>query len=575
MCDDIRLLEDSLIDKIAAGEVVSRPASVVKELVENSLDAGADRIDVEISNGGLGSIVVIDNGKGMTRSNAQLCTSRHATSKLSRFEELAELQSFGFRGEALAAIVSVSRWAIQTRRTDDPVGTRISSEGSRPAAVADIGCAPGTRIEIAELFFNVPARLQFLKSTTTENSHIAEVVMNAALANPQVHFRLVRDGRLIRDYQRHNDHLSRASSILRESTMLPFRVKHEEVSIEAALAPPERARSNSSGLRILVNRRPVKDRGLAHALAFAYGSVMPPGRYPFGALFIEVPAAEIDVNVHPQKTEIRFAKPRRILDIVSRSLSKELAKSNWLNIARHSNEGAANASQRPPGFYPAMAQHLSEGILSLNQKQTSYGSPNLDSQSQSLGFFAQLRFIAQLKNMYILCEGQDALYILDQHAADERIRFAKLHKAFTEGSVTKQRLLFPERVTLDPKRMAYALEHHEALESLGIESRAIADDALLIDEVPAQLAHLSVELLINDALSEITHTAQRSFSDRMDTVLATMACHASRSAGDAMSAHECKALLSALDEVSDFQGHCHHDQPIAHTLAFSDIVIHS
>ena len=310
----IHVLPDDLANQIAAGEVVERPASVVKELVENSFDAGARRVSIDIETGGVALVRVADDGHGMAREDAELAVLRHATSKIASIDDLQRIESFGFRGEALPSIASVSRFALRTRRHEDTEGTEIRVDGGGPFALAPAGCAAGTTMEVRDLFFNVPARRKFLRATSTESAHVTEVAMAAALAQPAVTVILSRDGRVAREWLRAPSREERARGAIPDEVLAPARGERGPLGVEAFLSRPERARTGATALWIFVNGRHVRDRALARAIAQAYGSVLEPGRYPVGVAYLDLPHDLVDVNVHPQKAEVRFADGRAVAD---------------------------------------------------------------------------------------------------------------------------------------------------------------------------------------------------------------------------------------------------------------------
>src|SRR5580700_2672736 len=321
----IQLLPGDLASQIAAGEVVERPASVVKELVENALDASATRVKVEIERGGVTLLRVSDDGVGMDPDDAVLSLERHATSKIRSKEDLFSLTTFGFRGEALPSIASVARLRLVTRPRGADEGTEVVVEGGAVPLRRPAGAADGTTVEVADLFFNVPARRKFLKSTGTEAAHVTETVLLAALARPDVSLFLVRDGRVAREWLRVAGRAERAAQAFADERLAACVGGRGPMRIEAYLAPPERARAGAVGLHLLVNGRPVRDRAMARAVAQAYGSVLESGRYPVGIVYVEIPPADVDVNVHPQKAEVRFADGRALFDAMTRELHGALA----------------------------------------------------------------------------------------------------------------------------------------------------------------------------------------------------------------------------------------------------------
>lgn len=350
----IRLLDNALVDQIAAGEVVERPASVVKELLDNAIDAGATTVRVDISEGGRDRIRVSDDGQGMDREDAALCVRRHATSKLARFEDFRRLRTMGFRGEALASIASVSRFRLTTRQRDAVAGTEVWIEGGAEPRIRDIGAPPGTTVDVQDLFFNVPARRKFLKARQTESHHVAEACLRAALAFPALRLVLTSNGRRVREYLPATDRLVRAHTVFSDQSLTEIRGAHDGVEIVAALGPPARARSGARHLYLFVNDRPVVDRGLARAIAFAYGDALDLGRYPAGAFFLTLPLDQVDVNAHPQKTEVRFAQASRVYDAVTRVVAKSLGTRSWGGGIRGSVAAPeAGPAGRGAGFWDA------------------------------------------------------------------------------------------------------------------------------------------------------------------------------------------------------------------------------
>jgi DNA mismatch repair protein MutL len=323
----IAVLPSALADQIAAGEVVERPASVVRELLDNALDAGALRVVVETVGGGVEEVRVTDDGCGMPPDDAVMAFRRHATSKLRTAEELFALSTLGFRGEALPSIASVARVALTTRTRDAEAGTRVEVHGGGAPRSAPAGCAVGTTVEVRDLFYNVPARRKFLRTQGTESAHVLDVVLRVALARPDLHLELRRDGRAARTFLPSRDRAERARDALEEDVLLPIEGVREGVEVEALLAPPARARNGAAALHLFVNGRPVRDRQLARAVAFAYGDALPPGRFPLGVVHLTVDPAEVDVNVHPQKAEVRLGRAREVAAALTRVLAAGLGTS--------------------------------------------------------------------------------------------------------------------------------------------------------------------------------------------------------------------------------------------------------
>src|SRR5450755_1494312 len=348
----IVVLSPAFASQIAAGEVVERPASAVKELIENALDAGAQRVDVEIEGGGVTRLCVSDDGSGMSAENARLSVERHATSKLVAIADLNDMRSFGFRGEALPSIASVSRFALRTRSGHADAGVEVSIEGGAAPVLRPTGMAVGTRVDVRDLFFNVPARRKFLRSTGTESGHVTEVVEAAALTRPEVTFTLARDGRTVREFLRASGRAERVAQVSQGEELTRCEGTRGPLQIEAFLSRPEHARSGAGGLRLFVNGRTVRDRAIAVTIAQAYGSVLERGRYPRGVVYLDLPPEFLDVNVHPQKAEVRFADSRATSDALYGMLSRALAGAFSLPTPNRSawskpKQGAPTGSAQP------------------------------------------------------------------------------------------------------------------------------------------------------------------------------------------------------------------------------------
>jgi DNA mismatch repair protein MutL len=572
----IRRLSSDLANQIAAGEVVERPASVVKELIENALDAEATRIRVEIEQGGLVLVRVSDDGVGMDGEDAMLSLERHATSKIASKDDLGRLRTFGFRGEALPSIASVAKLRLLTRSRGSPEGTEVIIEGGGLAQVRPAGAAEGTCVEARDLFFNVPARRKFLKTTGTEAAHVSEVTLLAALARPEVSFFLVRDGRTAREWLRAASRRERAAQAIDGERLEMCIGERGPMRLEAHLAAPERARAGAVALHLLVNGRPVRDRQLARAVAQAYGSVLEPGRYPVGVVYVDVPSEQVDVNVHPQKSEVRFADTRALLDAVTRELHQSLSHAFSLPTL-----GASRASPTDPWrLAPTQTPNReSSPPSSLGDRQTLPSPSSLAELPQPAAddglfrgnrFYASLEFLAQVRATFLVCCGSDGLYVLDQHAAAERVTFDRLRRAFGSRSMAMQRLLLPEVIELSPTEMALVEERAGDIAALGLEMRAVGPNAVAVHAVPMLLGRAAPARIVRDAVAELARVARRPLGDAADLVLATMACHGSIRAGDAVSREEALALLRALDDV-DFGGHCPHGRPVVTRIGFDEL----
>ncbi len=633
----IARLSSDVANQIAAGEVVERPASIAKELIENALDAGAKRVDVAVELGGLALVEVADDGTGMDATDAVLALERHATSKLHALGDLAGIVTFGFRGEALPSIASVSKLTLVTRDAASDAALSVELNGGGEPKVEEASRAVGTTVSVRALFWNVPARRKFLKSISAEAAAVGEVVLVAALGRPDVAFHFLRDGKTARKHVTVRSLGERVRDVLGDDTLAPLEAERGALRLRAWLSAPERARSGATGLFCFVNGRPVRDRHLSRAIQQAYGSVLEPGRYPTGALFIEVPTADVDVNVHPQKAEVRFADGRALDEAVARALHLPLAgafnlpvggplfrrgpgpeslgtrapatAASPLNSWTFSPEPAAPAALADAGADPWGLAHTHEATVDAYRDAQANGDdvqrPTLDAADlasaeaphtartnpprasdvrdpppavavhgelfpETKGFYASLRYVGQVRRMFLLCEATDGLYVLDQHAAAERVTFDRLRKAYAARAIPTQRLLLSTVFSATPAEVAAAEVLDESALPLGIELGPHGPAAIAVRAVPAMLARANPEVLARDLLAEWMLEAQRPFADRVDMVFATMACHGSLRAGDTVTDGEARALLDSLDAL-DFGGHCPHGRPVVTRLSFSEL----
>ncbi len=601
---EIRVLPPELIDQIAAGEVVERPASVVKELLENALDAGATQITVDIEGGGKRRIRVVDNGYGMDASQAELALVRHATSKLRSVEQLFGISTMGFRGEALASIASVSRMTLTTRARGGDMGAmQLRVEGGIVVEKEHVGAPQGTAIEVSNLFFNVPARCKFLKGDATESSHVTDVVTKVALAHPGVEVKLRHGGRATLHAPAHDSRAQRVQAVVGtkiKAALAEATGNERGVRVHAFLAAPELAQSTSRALQLFVGRRPVRDRGLVHAVSMGYGELVARGRYPVAVVYVDVPDPDLDVNVHPQKLEVRFADAQAVYAAVRHTVVRAAAEASWLQQAQLRSPGPVALRTWAPaaGSGPvrgARASELAENYARATTRTlVSMRSPRLGEQAPTAprtapvptiepsaasaseadgpdGFFGQLRYIGQLDLTYLVCEREGELVLLDQHAAHERVAFHRLKERYSERAMPVQRLLFPRTVDLDSAQAAVAGEAREELASMGFELEPFGGDTWAVKSVPADVREHQVEGVLRALLGELAaHEGSRAVDERIDNALATIACHSVVRAGDALGVAEAEALLSSLDGI-DFRGFCPHGRPVLLRMSTSEI----
>jgi len=604
----IRLLSDALVDQIAAGEVVERPASVVKELVENSLDADARRIRVEVRDGGAALIAVTDDGLGMTRAELPMALQRHATSKLSSAADLMQIASFGFRGEALPAIASVSRFRIFSRPRGAEHGYEIQSEAGEILSERVAGGPEGTRIEVADLFGSVPARRKFLKRPGTEWGHVADWLSRLALVRPEIHIEAQRDDRKATIWPACTDQRDRIAMILSDDDAAALiEVDHEEPGcrIHAFVSTPERTRPSGNGLYLFVNGRPVRDRLLRHALIESYRDLLPRGRFPIGVLFAEVDPETLDVNVHPAKWEVRFTDPQSIHRTIRHAVRDAMTSRSWLGGIRAPGEaastsplvgmrpggrGALGQGMRGPRMSPSDQNGTDDWIFARGadgdsrveeDEHTRWPSASGSSEQaapQPVASFASLQILGQLRASYILAESDDGLMVIDQHAAHERILYEGLRKSWLEAGVIRQGLLAPVTVELSPAALAALVEAPELVERLGFEVEAFGEGAVLVRAIPAEIAGQDVGELITELAAALEEVERGEDSDvsairwlpSLDRLFATMACHSARRFGDRLPAEEQHAILSGLDTIP-WAPTCPHGRPVAIMLSHEDL----
>ncbi|MDH3202933.1 MAG: DNA mismatch repair endonuclease MutL [Myxococcales bacterium] len=522
----VQLLDETLVDQIAAGEVIERPANLVKELLENAIDAGASTIAVSLEDGGRGLVRVSDDGIGMSPEDAALCVQRHATSKIATFDDLVTVRTLGFRGEALPSIGAVSRMSITTRRPVDVEGTRIRVEGGVVAEISPYGCPPGTTVEVEDLFYNVPARKKFLRARQTETSKIFEICQRTALIRPELRLVVSSDGRTARQYLPAESLADRAYTVFGDVPLEEIRAERQGVALEAVLAPIASARPGPRHLFLYVNQRPIVDRRLARAVAFAYGDRLPPGHYPRGVVSLSLPAEDVDVNAHPQKTEVRFTRAAHLIDMVTRMLAGRLGASPNGDAYWQERLGSAGPSPSPI----RRAQVSAEEGPRVGEISSDYPVVAPD----------HLRLIAQLRNRYLLCEAHDRVYLLDRARAEEAILYESLRQATENGPLSPQALLFPDRLELDAGARKTLDAHETLLVALGFEWSALGEHAYVIRTIPAQVGTMSAGKVFADAIRALRDGG----SDPMSSVLGALAHASATPPGERMD------RLRALDIVA-------------------------
>jgi DNA mismatch repair protein MutL len=613
----IAVLPAHVIDQIAAGEVIERPASVVKELLDNAIDAGARSIAIETTAGGRGVIRVVDDGCGMSAQDAVFAFERHATSKLRTAEDLWGLPTLGFRGEALPAIASVSRVTLTTRREGDLSATRVEIAAGRLVQVTEVGAPVGTCVEVADLFYNVPARLKFLRAEATEASHVTELVARIAMVRPELHVKLRHSGRVALDVPPDRDAIARAHALLgvRVAAKLVTATGEEAgFRVTAHIAAPELAQTTARGVQLFVDKRPVRDRGLLHAVAMGYGELVPRGRYPVAIVQVDAPAGAVDINVHPQKHEVRFSDPGAVAAAVRHVVQAAVARAPWrdaggafggatmmsiANVVPPRAEGlqasgfrlqAGRKGQLGLDEARSWVRNIKEGLWASRAAEISEarslkpeaGSPSADAvpwdepelahgsvPAATPGFFASLRYLGQLDLTYLACEGEGELVLIDQHIAHERVELVRL-QAQGEREVATQRMLFPATIEARPEVVELAERVKGVLARAGFEAEPFGKTTLAVKAVPSGVRHGDPAQLLARLLETWADGGAPTEEDLVERVLAEIACHSVVRAGDRLSQGEVEALLRAMDGAS-YPAHGPHGRPVLLRLPLTEI----
>ncbi len=582
----IQVLPDLLISQIAAGEVVERPASVLKELLENSLDSGATEVQVLLDAGGISRIQVEDDGGGISREDFALALARHATSKIRSLEDLEAVGSLGFRGEALASIASVARVTLTSRTGGSAHAHSVNSEGPTTGPVEPAARQPGTTVTVADLYFNTPARRKFLRTEATEFGHCEGVFNRIALARPDVAFLLKHTGRVSAHYRAHSVG-ERVAAILGaefSAASLPVEVEAGTLSLRGFAGAPQAARNRADQQFFFVNGRFVRDRLLSHAVREAYSDVLHGGRQPAYALFLELDPRGVDVNVHPAKTEVRFRDSRSIHQFVFHAVKRALAPGAgqapvaYAQMDQGAGALAGSIAPRPayrpyqPGLgvqQPVAAYHALMADVSTGTADVAIAPPlpqSLRPDSLPLGYA-----IAQLHGVYIFAQNDAGLVLVDMHAAHERIVYEKMRRSLDAGVLQRQALLVPAMFQADSVEVATAEEQQAALDALGFEIGVASPTTLAVRAVPASLAGGDLPALARSVLADLREFgATEALATRRDELLSTMACHAAVRANRMLSLPEMNALLREMEDT-ERSGSCNHGRPTWYQMSMGDL----
>ena len=620
---DIRLMPDDLASQVAAGEVVERPASVVKELVENSIDASAGKIDVHVRRGGISLIEVIDDGEGMDRQDAMLSVERHATSKLKNREDLLCIRTMGFRGEALASIASVSRFRLTTRQKNALAGTEIVIHGGKLRNVRDSGEPPGTQIEVRSLFYNIPARRKFLRTERTESSHLEQQLRVQAIAKPEIQFQLIANDRVVFRLPPADNLLERITGLIGDSQasqLLAIEPQERNgIRVQGFLGPPGMSRSNRNLQLVYLNGRHVEGAVIQYALREGYHTALMKGQYPVTFLFVEMDPADVDVNVHPAKREVRFHNARQVRDVlidtISTSLEKALSRGtvptgfptrsapepdvkhselplvpergqrslrrDWWEqdreSTRKSNPENERDSEISPPLHESGSEPEQEAAPSSAPAQLPEKNPAISVGPETVAGDEpqlrpdQFRIMGVLDKLYVLMQGPEGLVLMDQHAAHERILFEQMRNRIESAGMPSQQLLVPLTVELDPREFHLMSSHFETLDRMGIGAEAFGANTIKIDRVPAFVKGEAGHAFVSQLLDELARSSRKMSSTRLgEDVIATTVCRQAVKANDVLREPELDRLLEDL-LACELPFCCPHGRPTLIQIRYEEL----
>jgi len=567
----IRILPEKVASQIAAGEVIERPASVVRELLDNSIDAGSDSITAKIEGGGKRLIRVSDNGAGMSRDDLLLCLERHATSKIMSVSDLLSISTLGFRGEALPSTASVSRMEITSRPKEQLIGHRVKVDGGKIKSVDEVGCPTGTTVEVRDLFFNIPARRKFLRAEKTETDHIVDTFSRIALPFLHIHFKLDEMQRTILNLPVSENDLNRLSVLMGRHvvrSMLNLNQQTGELGIRAYLAPPDLDRSRGDRIFIYINKRNIRDRLITRAIIEGYGQRLMKGRYPQAVILIDVDPSLVDINVHPTKQEIRFRHSRLVYQSILSAIENTLGKrvyASWDTVSDHHYGEPKEIAVRPTaGMF--MAESQKEYVPTRGE---GVGPPEPLHQEAYL-VKESPQVIGQLKLTYILCQTSKGLLLVDQHAAHERIVYETLKKAYQTSNIERQSFLIPHRLEFSLREGRIIHQKLDQLVKFGVELEHFGGSTFLLRSVPSLLLQAQWDRFLYDLIPVLEEDDDLCNEKAMDHLMTVMACHGAIRAGVRMSQEEMSLLLSQLEKM-DLPTNCPHGRPIFKKFTYYEI----
>jgi len=575
----IKILDDNLINKIAAGEVVERPASILRELIENSIDAKSDKIEVHIEDAGIKKIMIIDNGVGISKEELKIAVLRHATSKIATEDDLFSISSLGFRGEALPSIASVSKFTISSKTEDSDIGYMIKIEGGIIVEESPVPMERGTKIEVENLFYNLPARRKFLKKESTEFSHLYKSFFNFLLVYNDITFEFYKNNKKYKFFPKESAKKRVSEIFPKEAPQLfPIELDVNDFKIKGFIGNPELSYRRSYNLYTFINGRFIKDKTIIHAIAHGYRSILDSREYPFVILFFEINPKLVDVNVHPQKLEVRFNDSRSVHVIISKTIEATLAKTPWvkkdlsinnlennLNTVSKTFNGGSFFKEVTPADYFSKA---TKGTLfSPDFIERSLKNKNIIENIKKRDYFSSLHIIGQAHLTYIICQDEDGLVLIDQHAAHERVGYETLVNGYKDKRIQTETLLIPLVLTFQPDKFSALVENLLFFNESGFEIEIFGEDSIAIRKIPYLFKKSNLEKLIREIVDDyFISNSSLAFEDKMKHIFSTMSCHSVTRAGDRLNNYEIKSLLEQMDEI-DFSANCPHGRPVYYKIS--------
>jgi len=590
MANLIHILPTNLVNKISAGEVIERPSSVVKELLENAIDASSTEISIFVKNGGKRVIKIIDNGIGMNETDAPLSLERHATSKIKEEKDLNFINTLGFRGEALPSIAAVSQLTLKTRSKEDESGTRLEIDGGKVINISKVGMPIGTEIEVRNLFYNTPARFKFLRSVSTELNNINDIIIRLSLPNPSISFHFFHNDREIIFFQKSENILNRIGTIFGNEFvegLLPIKSEAEGIVLKGFISKPNFSRSSRIDQYIFVNGRSIRDKTIYHAIMEGYKSIIAKDKYPAIFLFLEIDPSQIDVNIHPTKAEIKFAKPHKIHSLISKAISDTLGKGDLIKSFINKTEFISSTKSIPEKDESELFQKISLGdskdniseildqyfplepeeSLGIEEPEVSFGKDN----ALSYIPFLDLRVLGQVKNSFILAESKESLVFVDQHAAHERILYSKFKKQISANKLEIQSLLLPLTIELSFRDKSLIENFKENLLAFGFETDDFGPNTIIIKTIPLLLSEQNAKSVILDLIDKLnSYGRDVNLQKFEETMLKSLACHSAVKANQKLEVEEIKHLLIEMEKIK-FSDFCPHGRPAIFEIQFTEI----